>query len=228
MALKKQKEQILLDLIQEYIDTAHAVASNTLLKKRGYNLSSATIRNWMVEFEQIGFLRQPHISSGRVPTVKAYKFFVQNLTIFDENVKPSEPSELIDEDIKSFNPEQVIKYLSNKTNAMAFAKISDDKTFYQSGLRLLLNEPEFSDIEMVKKLIDFTENFENKIDKLASQQHNINIVVGDKDKMPFSIMLFEADFEKANNATIGIIGPLRMDYNYNLQVLESLKNIVNS
>jgi heat-inducible transcriptional repressor len=69
--LTARQIQILKSLIDEYIETAEPVGSGALDKKYNLGISPATIRNEMVTLTKFGFLKQPHTSSGRVPTPKA-------------------------------------------------------------------------------------------------------------------------------------------------------------
>src|SRR6266436_7168983 len=65
-------------VIREYIDSAEPVGSRVLSKRHFPHLSPATIRNAMADLEDMGFLAQPHTSAGRVPTDKAYRFYVES------------------------------------------------------------------------------------------------------------------------------------------------------
>ncbi len=69
---------ILIALIREYIDSAEPVGSRRLAKRHFKSLSPATIRNVMADLEDMGYLAQPHTSAGRVPTDKAYRFYVES------------------------------------------------------------------------------------------------------------------------------------------------------
>ena len=77
--LNERKKKILQALIEEYINTAEPVSSNALINKYELNCSSATIRNEMVELEKIGFLDKTHTSSGRIPSAKGYRYYVDEL-----------------------------------------------------------------------------------------------------------------------------------------------------
>ncbi|MDY5730329.1 MAG: heat-inducible transcriptional repressor HrcA [Eubacteriales bacterium] len=79
MDLSARKIQILQAIIDDYIMSGTPVGSRTLSKKYNMGLSSATIRNEMSDLEELGFLDQPHISSGRIPSVKAYRLYVDSL-----------------------------------------------------------------------------------------------------------------------------------------------------
>lgn len=66
-------------LLQEYVTTARAVASRTLVKRLDLDLSPATIRNVMADLEEMGLLASPHTSAGRVPTTLGYGVYVDSL-----------------------------------------------------------------------------------------------------------------------------------------------------
>jgi heat-inducible transcriptional repressor len=70
--------EILIAIIREYVDSAEPVGSRSLAKRYMPNLSAATIRNAMADLEEMGYLSQPHASAGRVPTDKAYRFYVDS------------------------------------------------------------------------------------------------------------------------------------------------------
>lgn len=87
--LDKRKKEILQAVIDEYINTAEPVSSGTLVKKYGLDYSSATVRNELAELEDIGYLDKPHTSSGRVPSEKGYRFYVDEL-LNDEDISIEE------------------------------------------------------------------------------------------------------------------------------------------
>ena len=71
MAMDDRKMRILQAIIDDYILTGVPVGSRTISKKYDMGLSSATIRNEMSDLEELGFLDQPHVSAGRIPSAKA-------------------------------------------------------------------------------------------------------------------------------------------------------------
>jgi len=75
MSLASRKEKILTSILEEYIWTAQPVGS-ARVSKQGVKASPATIRNEMAELEEMGFLEQPYTSAGRVPTHKAFRYYV--------------------------------------------------------------------------------------------------------------------------------------------------------
>ncbi len=79
MKLDERKKKILSSVVEDYIASAEPVGSKTLVEKYKLNYSSATIRNEMKILEDEGYLEQVHISSGRVPSTKGYRYYVDNL-----------------------------------------------------------------------------------------------------------------------------------------------------
>ena len=79
MGMDERKFRILQAIINDYILTAMPVGSRTISKSSGMGLSSATIRNEMSDLEELGYLDQPHVSAGRIPSAKAYRFYVDQM-----------------------------------------------------------------------------------------------------------------------------------------------------
>ncbi|MGC9125389.1 MAG: hypothetical protein ACP5GW_04620, partial [Caldisericaceae bacterium] len=111
MELEKRKEEILKRIVAEYIDTGQPVGSEKLTEKLGMPVSSATVRNDMAELEKLGYIYQPYTSSGRVPTTKGYRFYVED---FVRNRKPIELNKIkIPEPEKIKNLHEVLSEVSD-------------------------------------------------------------------------------------------------------------------
>ena len=88
--IKERKKRILKAIIRKHIFTAKPIGSRTLAKSYDFGISSATIRNEMADLEDMGYLKQPHTSAGRIPSDKGYRFYVD--VLMDQSEVP--PSEL--------------------------------------------------------------------------------------------------------------------------------------
>lgn len=77
--LGERDREILKDIIHTYVTYGEPVSSRTVSKHIQHGLSAASIRNVMADLEELGFLRQPHTSAGRVPTEAAYRLYIENL-----------------------------------------------------------------------------------------------------------------------------------------------------
>lgn len=76
----RREREILTAIVETFISTGEPVGSRTLARSNRESLSAASIRNVMADLAEAGFLEQPHTSAGRVPTTKAYRFYVKQLT----------------------------------------------------------------------------------------------------------------------------------------------------
>ena len=77
--LDERKQRILQATINDYISSAEPVGSRTIARKYDLGVSPATIRNEMADLEMLGYLEQLHTSSGRIPSSKGYRFYVDDL-----------------------------------------------------------------------------------------------------------------------------------------------------
>ncbi len=114
-----RSEQILKLIVEHFIKTAQPVASQTLIDEYGLEVSSATIRNEMNALEKDGFIEKTHTSSGRVPSSKGYRYYVEKLREdrIDDKVKYALQSVL---EKRTQSVEQIIaqscEILANMTN----------------------------------------------------------------------------------------------------------------
>lgn len=89
--LSERQAVIFKTIVDEFTKTAEPVGSKTLVNLLSMRCSSATIRNEMAALEEMGLLEKTHTSSGRIPSSKGYRFYVENMmeTQLDDNVKHS-------------------------------------------------------------------------------------------------------------------------------------------
>jgi heat-inducible transcriptional repressor len=89
-ALNERTQHLLRALVERYIRNGQPVGSRTLARDAGLDLSPATVRNVMADLEELGYLRAPHTSAGRVPTARGYRFFIDALL----HLKPLQHQEI--------------------------------------------------------------------------------------------------------------------------------------
>jgi len=92
--LPERRRQILNIVIQEYVQTAQPVGSNSIVKQYELGVSTATIRNDLAVLEKEGLLTHPHTSAGRIPTDAGYRYFVQHLIGVDTELPSAERQEI--------------------------------------------------------------------------------------------------------------------------------------
>jgi len=123
--LQQRSIEVLRAIVQEYIATKEPVGSKTLVDRHDFGVSSATIRNDMALLEEENLIAAPHTSSGRVPTDKGYRLFVDRLG----EVKPLSTSEksaietlLIGSNDLDEILSNTVRVLSKLTNQMAMVQ----------------------------------------------------------------------------------------------------------
>lgn len=207
-----QRQQILLKhIILDYIKTAQPIASNFLVSKIKGNVSSATIRNEMVELERNGYITKPHTSAGRIPTEKAYKFYIESFLDKDKNLKIKEHKSKGRVQVKEMAKE--IARVSGLAVLVAF----DKNDTYYTGLSNLFSQPEFekqAEIVTVSELID---KFDEVLQFIYKNSYDIpEIHIGKRGYFGKNCSFVVV---KKNNCLIGILGPLRMDYDKSYALL---------
>jgi len=233
MSLKERQKNILNAAIREYIKTARPVASRAIAKKSGMAMSSATVRNEMLELDRLGYLEQPHTSAGRIPTDRGYRFFVDNLIedlplslkerrIIAELFRISDAEEFIRDAARA------IAQLSSTFTTLGFP---EENKFYDAGLSEVLEEPEFQEPESVKmfgRLVDkWEEEMRRYVADLGNQEEE-RIFIGKENlfQEARSCAIFVSRWEhpKGFSGFITMISPKRTNYPHHRAFLKGMKN----
>lgn len=112
--LDERAKLLLKTLVDRYIADGQPVGSRTLSKAAGLELSPATIRNVMADLEEQGLITSPHTSSGRIPTVRGYRLFVDTLITADTAQPVDTPSSNL-----TLPPDQPQKVLTSAAHMLS-------------------------------------------------------------------------------------------------------------
>ena len=138
--ISERESAILRALIFEYISTGKPVGSRSFVQKYSFSISPATMRNVMFDLEAMGYLMRPHASSGRLPTDKGYRFYVDLLMdtydTFDDKKEDERAmvKKLYDSRIFPFlicigeEHEDHVKYLTGDIGSEHYSILSTDRT----------------------------------------------------------------------------------------------------
>ena len=171
--LTSRMVKILKAIVDEFVETAEPVSSNSLINKYDLNCSSATIRNEMAELEKQGYLDKVHTSSGRIPSAKGYRFYVDELMQDDrislEEIKYiSEKLETKVHEIEDLTKitattiSEITHYTAVTIGPRATDQIIKELKFVLRGERMVLAVI-MTDSGMVKEtIIKFDEDVSNK------------------------------------------------------------------
>lgn len=224
--LNKRKKSILKKVVEEYIKKAKPISSGILAKKDFPKLSSATLRNEMLDLTRIGLLFQPHTSAGKVPTVSGFKFFLDNF-LEEKEISNLEKDIFLHIKERFVEKRKRIKELAKKLAeiseeavVMAFSK--DD--FYYTGLSYLFHQPEFRDLSLIYNISEMIDHLDETMKKIFDRISETEILIGEKnpfgDKCGVILTKSEIDGQKI---LLGILGPVRMDYSKNLSLIKFIK-----
>jgi len=116
LGLDERSREILQWVISSYVVTGKPVGSRKIARRSREQLSAATVRNIMADLEEMGYLRQPHASAGRIPTDKGYRIYVDYL-LHRKDITPGERA-LIDDALRS---EDTPSHLMHRTSQILSA-----------------------------------------------------------------------------------------------------------
>lgn len=219
-----RQEKILKILIEEYIQSAKSVASGFLSHKLSEKTSSATIRNELSALEDLGYLVQPHTSAGRIPTAKAYNFYVDKY-VKDKLVEAQDQQQIVQALKNAKDKSQALKNLAKK-----LAEISDQAVIlafakndiYYTGLSNLFSKPEFADKNLIVDVSRVIDHLDVIIHGLFDKVNKTEIKISENCR--FS-KYCSAVIGKHKNFLIAILGPVRMDYQKNFSLINFITSI---
>ena len=233
----ERKKRVLKAIIKHFIQTAEPVGSNTILVSYQFHVSPATIRNDMAALENEGYIQQPHTSAGRIPTDKGYRLYVDEMADYKKaRIAAKKTLSTIREQYKL---EQVrerlheaVSLLARATNTVSFATTPDNPRTFFLGMSNVLKQPEFvHDSMRASQVIEVLEKHDNFVKTLAELKttKKVRTFIGEENIIPQiqSCSIIVAEYEKDGySGYIGLLGPKRMDYAYNIVLLEEIKKLL--
>lgn len=234
--MNQRQEKILECVIEEYTSTALPIGSKILVEKYKIKASPATIRNEMAELEEEGYLYQPHISAGRIPTDKGYRYFVEEL-MKDRELTKREQIKLQEELLKLKAKNMRLsrtsaKLLSGITGNLAISGILDKDEFDDFGMRDLLSEPEFQKLDDVCRLAETMDYIDEMFDKIVQEmkEGETKIFIGAENPIGkisnCSMIVSPYKLSNGQRGVLALIGPKRMKYAKNKSLIEYIKKIL--
>jgi heat-inducible transcriptional repressor len=247
---KDRKYIILKSIIDIFVSTAVPVGSEFLKESSGMDLSSATLRSEMAKLEKEGLLTRSNISSGRIPTDKAYRLIIDTIDI-SKNQEIQFQSEFnkvaylyFQKKEKDQSVYDVVSIVSELTENIVFSTIPSSENMFFLGVSQMINQTEFSsgfqDVSGVFKVLEEDlYNFLKILDQKkatilpASISCNYNnlgaegveLFIGHENILSgidsCSLLVSKGD----NGEYFGILGPVRMNYSKNIVVMKEAQKL---
>lgn len=242
-----RQETILSCVVETHIETAAPVGSCTLRERYHMDYSPATLRHEMGSLEERGYLTQPHTSSGRIPTDRGYRYYV------DHAVEPSARSgdfESVEDDLLGLSREgrgteslleDVSRLMAACAREASFILVpnaqgtaSNRVRFYLQGSMHILDKPEFQDVSKVRNLFRFFEERNRLAEWISSQQsprQDVSIRIGQENEPEVfhdcSVISAQYDLPEGVTGTIAIVGPKRMRYSQTIPLVSRMAGLMN-
>ncbi len=237
MQFGNRKISVLKAIVQRFIETAEPVGSNVIIVHYHLNVSPATVRNDMAELEHEGYIFQPHTSAGRVPTQMGYRKYVEDIADY-EGARKKAVKALIQirrEYALEKTKERIydaVNLLSRATNNVSFATLPDNRRTFFLGISNVMRQPEFMNDPMhasqVMEVLENNDNFLNTLHSLDIDD-SVKVFIGEENILPqvqsYSIIVTKYH-ANGYEGFFGILGPMRMDYPFNMVLVEEIKKIV--
>lgn len=233
--MNTRQAKLLSAIIDQFIQTAEPVGSLNLVVGSSFQVSGATLRNEMRLLCQEGFLEQPHVSAGRIPTAKGYQVYVR------EYIEPSREVQAVRKDFERLKQAYVrrkdqekvyeaVTLLSHMIPNVAFATVPHKDMVYYVGLANTLRQPEF--VHSPTLATDVVEVLESGLAKIldgVELDDDVRAYIGEENLVPqiqsCSMLVTRYDLRGSHGA-IGILGPMRMDYAYNTAALDLIRDFL--
>lgn len=231
--MTERQQHILKTIIEEYIKDAQPVGSKKLAERFNFGIKPAMIRQEMVVLEGERYIAQPHTSAGRVPTDKAYRFYITNE--LDKKRTPISPREQ-EKILHSLNTAKKDSYLLKEVSRLAAdlsrefsaAGLLGHNTVYTHGLSRLMEEPELQDFDHLSHLMHFVDEIDSYFEKLWARaaQGNLRVFIGSENPIEeiqdFTLITGLYRLSRRQVGFLSIIGPRRMDYKRNMALVEHI------
>ena len=232
-----RQKQLLSAIVELYTKTAVPVGSQALLEHYDFGVSSATLRNDMAALEEAGYLYQPHVSAGRIPTDQGYRIYVEEM-MGDQDLS-REDQRRLQKELLTLKAKHMrlgrstAKLLSSLSGNLAVSGIVDKDEYYDFGMRELIDNPEFQEMDELCQLVETLDSLDEKVDgimlKLKDGETRIfigneNPIVGIKN-CSMIVAPYQTD---EGRGMLAIIGPKRMDYAKNKSLIEYMRKMLGS
>lgn len=221
--MTERQINILAAIVEQYAKTAQPIGSLSIAEF--FDISPATIRAEMAHLEYMGYIYQPHTSSGRVPTDTGYRYYVDNLAQRKPTQAMSRSAQAMQRRVTSAGEAQqamrsaVDSLVDITRNA---SMVSAGPYHYLSGLGMLFSKPEFrgGDVTEVARLLDNIEPWLREV----SPNQKLSVYIGNENPIGKSsgcslvISRFRSSYSDAS--FIGVIGPTRQNYRRTMRIVE--------
>lgn len=224
--MRERQEKLLNLVVENHIKTSEPIGSRFLLSQACLNCGEATVRNELRELEEEGYLTHPHTSAGRVPTQKAYRYFVNSIE-WGEVKTDQKQNAILKKSWDGFNEKKekqkkMARSLSELSKTAVILAFSPDMVYY-TGISNLFGQEYIQDFRgafHISKIFDYCED--HLPDLFERSSFEPSVFIGDEHDFGSSAALLSVLFpaDEKNNGLLIVLGSQRMDYKNNYGLLK--------
>lgn len=234
-------------MVETHIETAAPVGSCMLRDRYHMDYSPATLRHEMGVLEEVGYLVQPHTSSGRIPTDRGYRYYVDNAV--ETSPAVSEGISGLEGDLLGFSKEnseteplleeasRLLALLAQEASLVILPNTQlgggNRVKLYLQGSSHILEKPEFQDVSKVRNLFRVFEEKARLAEWISapSEDHEVTVRIGQENEPQAlhdcSVISAQYDLPGQVSGTIAIVGPKRMRYSQTIPLVFRMAGLMN-
>lgn len=236
--MNNRQKQVLSAVVELYTETAMPVGSQALLEHFDFPVSAATLRSDMVTLEEEGYLYQPHVSAGRIPTDQGYRMYVEEM--MGEETLSRKDQERLQKELLMLKAKHVrlgrttAKLLSALSGNLAVSGIIGKDEVYDFGMKELIEKPEFQEMDELCRLVETMDSLDEKLDgiMLKLKDGETQIFIGNENPISgidnCSMIVAPYQNKEGERGMLAIIGPKRMEYAKNKSLIEYMKKLLST
>lgn len=226
MTISDRQSRLLNSVVEEYVKTAKPVSSQWLYREGRFDISPATIRIELGRLTDDGFLFKPHVSAGRVPTDKGYRFFVDSLREVREEIRA----------LKELRKKRAVwemlsfltQIIAEEASTFALGGVPEKGVFFKEGWDDVLSEPEFEDRDTGIRFAKLVDSLQERASGDSCQE--VRVFIGSENPFgsseDFSLIISECSVNE-ESGILAIIGPKRMSYDKNIRLIKAVRRFLN-
>jgi heat-inducible transcriptional repressor len=233
--MTSRQQKIVIRLIELYQQTAEPVGSEALAKQGHFTVSAPTLRNELAVLEKEGYVKAPHTSAGRVPTLKSYVWYMEKAKQGRELAK--EEKARFDK-LKMINTDEfrycreIAKQLAEMSGEAVFMAFGPYSTYY-TGLTNLLAKPELKDRRRTTTLgqvLDRLDEILQGLIRRAQIKNEVEVLLGEDSPFgkDFGSLLIHFSHKEIEHGIMGILGLLRMDWEKNMGLMKYMSQLLST
>ncbi|MBI4089847.1 MAG: hypothetical protein HY421_00425 [Candidatus Kerfeldbacteria bacterium] len=227
--LSDRQDRILTDVVRTYIRQAHPIASQAVLEKSQLELSPATIRHEMLELERDGYLLQPYTSAGRIPTLKAWRHYLEHQR--DERPVSQRAQDELQAVVRAYRQtyDELLKHLAQtlaeQTRQAVFVAFDQHDTYY-TGISKLFAQPEFDQVDAIRAISRVVDRLDEVMPRyFRLMERDVEVLLGPASHVSDDCSLILSRLPR-RTSLLGVLGPVRQDYDSHVSLLRFTRQLL--